>query len=58
MCAGDVAQESIVRAHVDPRTGLRVGQRKKGAYEEVFRRGALPRRDRFWRADREVPVIE
>jgi penicillin-binding protein 1B len=51
------APSGIVRAWVDPTSGLRVGRGKRAAEEEIFRRGALPRRDRFWRADRAVPVI-
>jgi membrane peptidoglycan carboxypeptidase len=52
------APKGIIRAHVDSRTGLLVRESNRHAYEEVFRRGATPRRDRFWRVDREVPVIE
>jgi penicillin-binding protein 1B len=47
----------IIEAWVDPDSGLRVGSGKRGASKEVFRRGTLPRRDRFWRRDRAVPVI-
>jgi penicillin-binding protein 1A len=45
----------IVTRRVDPGTGLQVSGRK--GREELFRRGAVPRRDRFWRVDRPEPVI-
>jgi 1A family penicillin-binding protein len=52
------APQGIIKAYVDPETGLRVGERNRRAYEEVYRRGATPRRDRFWRRDKAVPVVE
>jgi len=51
------APKGIVEAWVDPESGLRVGHGKRGAEEEIFRRGELPPRDRFWRRDRAVPII-
>jgi hypothetical protein len=51
------APEGIVEAWVDPESGLRVGRGKRGAEEEIFRRGELPPHDRFWRRDRAVPII-
>ena len=45
------------RVHVDPRTGLRVSERKRRAVEDWARRGALPPRDRWWRSDEPVPVV-
>jgi penicillin-binding protein 1B len=52
------APRGIVEAWVNPQTGLRVGPGKKGATEETFRRGAMPRRNRPWRIDTAVPVIQ
>jgi penicillin-binding protein 1B len=48
----------VVTRWIDPRTGLLVRERHARARQEIFRKGALPRRNRFWRADRAVPVIE
>jgi hypothetical protein len=43
--------------HVDERTGLLVRSWNPHARLELFRVGALPPRDRFWRRDQEVPVL-
>jgi len=43
--------------YVDPATGLLVRESSRHARKEVFRVGALPRRDRFWRADKSPPVV-
>jgi len=48
---------SIVERWVDPDTGLLVRERNRKARSELFRRGALPPRDRFWRSDPAVPVV-
>jgi len=47
----------VVERHVDPKTGLLVRERNRRAEPELFRRGALPPRDRFWRSDDSVPVV-
>jgi penicillin-binding protein 1B len=47
----------IVSLHVDSRTGLLVRSWNPHAQLEVFRSGALPPRDRFWREDPEVEVV-
>lgn len=47
----------VVERHVDPATGLLVRGFNPRAESELFRRGALPRRDRFVRRDRPAPVI-
>ena len=52
------APKGIIETYVDPETGLLVGDRNKRAEKEVFRRGAVPRRNRFWRIDKAVPVID
>ena len=49
--------EGIVDHWVDPKTGLLVRPSNRRARAEIFRRGAVPRRDRFWRADEKVPVV-
>lgn len=48
----------IVRLWIDPDDGLAYGERKRGTRPEWFRRGAAPRRDRFWRPDPAEPVLE
>ena len=48
---------SIVSAWVDPQSGLRVGEGSDGAYPELFRRSARPRRNRAWRRDAPSGVI-
>ena len=50
--------KGIVEDWVDPMTGLRVSSRNQRARKEIFRRGALPPRNRFWRVDRSVPVVD
>jgi penicillin-binding protein 1B len=47
----------LVMRHVDERTGLLVRSWNPHARLELFRVGALPPRDRFWRRDQEVPVL-
>jgi penicillin-binding protein 1B len=47
----------LVEAHVDERTGLLVRSWNPHSRLEVFRAGALPPRDRFWRSDEAVPVL-
>lgn len=47
----------VVERWVDPRTGLLVRSWTPGARREVFRRGTVPRRDRFWRSDAPENVI-
>ena len=49
--------EGILSHWVDADTGLLVRQSNPRAKAEIFRRGAMPRRDRFWRVDEEVPVV-
>ncbi len=49
--------EGIVELWVDSRTGLLVRSRNPHARKEWFRSDTTPRRDRFWRADPESPVI-
>ena len=49
--------DAIVTRFFDPRTGLLVRQGHRRARPEIFRRGALPRRARFWRADPAMPVV-
>ncbi|HVS03197.1 MAG TPA: transglycosylase domain-containing protein [Thermoanaerobaculia bacterium] len=48
----------IVTRDVDSRTGLLVRRWNPHSRQEVFRRRALPPRDRFWRRDPAVEVIE
>jgi membrane carboxypeptidase/penicillin-binding protein len=48
---------NVVERHINPRTGLLVRETNNSARLELFRRGALPRRDRFWRLDRPIPVV-
>ena len=47
----------VVTRYIDPKTGLLVRSFRPGAEAEVFRRGALPTRNRFWRDDEAEPVI-
>jgi penicillin-binding protein 1B len=51
------APRAIVERWVDPRTGLLVRSFNSQARREVFRRSALPPRDRFWRTDSPAPVV-
>lgn len=46
----------IVTFSVDPRSGLRVRQGNRRGRAELFRRGAVPPRHRFW-LDRRVPIV-
>ena len=50
--------EGLIEAYVDPATGLLVGAGKKGARRELFREGAIPRRNRWWRSKKSEPIIE
>ena len=47
----------IVTRHIDPTTGLRVVRLHPRAEPELFRRGALPPRDSWFREDEPVDVI-
>jgi membrane peptidoglycan carboxypeptidase len=47
----------VVVRRVNPRNGLLYGSDSKRGREELFRGDALPRRNRFWRRDREMLVI-
>lgn len=48
----------VVELHVDRRTGLLVRPSNPHAELELFRQDTIPRRDRFWRRDEAVPIIE
>jgi len=48
---------NIVERPINPDTGLLVRERNRRSKKELFHRGALPRRDRFWRIDRAVPIV-
>ncbi|MEM8931114.1 MAG: penicillin-binding transpeptidase domain-containing protein, partial [Acidobacteriota bacterium] len=48
----------IVTRHIDPTTGLRVVRLHPRAEPELFRSGALPPRDRWFRDDEPVDVID
>jgi len=47
----------VVVRRVNPRSGLLYGRNSSRGREELFRNQALPRRNRFWRRDREMPLI-
>ncbi|MCP3981719.1 MAG: hypothetical protein GY716_20655 [bacterium] len=47
----------VVERHVDTTTGLLVREFNADSRPELFRRGALPERDRFWRVDQAIPVV-
>ena len=49
--------KKIVERSFDPTSGLLVREGKRGSRHELFRQGKLPPRNRFWRADRAVPVV-
>ena len=49
--------KGVVVRRVSPRSGLLYGRNSRRGHEELFRTDALPRRNRFWRRDREMPVI-
>jgi penicillin-binding protein 1A len=51
------APSDIVMRRVDPRSGLLVSSRSGRGKEELFRRGGLPPRRRFWKVNRPVPVV-
>ena len=54
----DVSQpRGVVVRRVSTRSGLLYGRDSSRGREELFRSAALPRRNRFWRRDREMPVI-
>ena len=55
--AGPGVPRRVVEKYIEPDTGLLVRKRNRRARKELFREGALPPRDRFWRADRPVPVV-
>jgi len=47
----------VVVRRVSTHSGLLYGRGSNRGREELFRNDALPRRNRFWRRDREMPVI-
>jgi len=47
----------VIARRVNPRNGLLYKRGSNRGREELFRTDALPRRNRFWRRDREAPVI-
>jgi penicillin-binding protein 1B len=47
----------IVIRRIDSRTGLLVSSRSRRGEDELFRRGALPPRRRFWKSNRPDPVV-
>jgi len=49
--------KQIVERSVDVESGLLVRDGKPGSRRELFRKGKRPPRNRFWRVDREVPVV-
>lgn len=53
-----VRPDDIVELYVDRRTGLLVRPGNSRGEAELFRQDIRPRRDRFWRRDQAVPVIE
>lgn len=48
----------IEEAWVQERTGLLVGEGRMGARPELYRKGTLPPRKRWWRIDHPMAVIE
>lgn len=48
----------VVSMWVQESSGLLVRDGRPGAREELYRRGTLPKRKRWWRIDRPMPVIE
>lgn len=50
--------EEVVPRWVDSRSGLLVRSRNPRAVEELFLESALPPRDRWWRSDEPVRVVE
>ena len=51
------APAGVIEGFVDPATGRRVRAGHARAEPELFRRGALPPRRRFWRADPPLPPV-
>jgi membrane peptidoglycan carboxypeptidase len=49
--------DDVVELSVDVRTGLLVQPSNPHARRELFRKGAEPRRDRWWRWDSDMPVV-
>jgi penicillin-binding protein 1B len=47
----------LVERYIDPRTGLLVRSFNPRASRELFRKSALPPRDRFYRKDSALPVV-
>ncbi len=47
----------VIERWVDDERGVLVRRGHHDARRELFRRGALPPRDRFWRIDRPTPVL-
>jgi membrane peptidoglycan carboxypeptidase len=50
--------KQVVARWIDPESGLRVREGRRDSLQELFRKGKLPPRNRFWRVDRAVPVVE
>jgi penicillin-binding protein 1B len=50
--------ENIVERWVELGTGLLVREGRAGARPELYRRGTLPERRRWWKIDEPMPVIE
>jgi penicillin-binding protein 1B len=48
----------VVAMWVQERTGLLVREGRAGSREELYRKGTLPERRRWWRIDAPMPVIE
>ena len=48
----------VVEQWVQTGTGLLVREGRAGARPELYRRGTLPARRRWWRIDEPMPVIE
>jgi membrane carboxypeptidase/penicillin-binding protein len=47
----------VVTRRVDPETGLLLSKRSRKGREELFRKKALPRKDRWLRRDQPEPVV-
>jgi len=50
--------DDIVERWVEVGTGLLVSEGRRGALPELYRRGTLPDRRRWWKIDQPMPVIE
>ena len=48
---------NVVQRYIDAETGLLVRSFNRRARPELFRKVALPPRDRFWRSDSPVPPV-